>query len=360
MKHNVSLLIVMTLVCFPALVNSQNILTSSLNAPRDSDIIYKCRVKYTKPGDAGKDNCWNFSNASILEKSYSITYSRDTMLDIVGMEHNSMYKYRVSKDSLVQTGYEEPTTIIRYDHPILQQVYPFSMDMKSSSRYEGEGWYCGDHAMKITGNVEQEADGMGTIILSENDTLKNVLRVHTIRTSATTMTEDTCIADSADGHQEIEEAYRWYARGYRYPVYETVSRTSYYNLDPVACSQMAFLYLPEDQRILADSLNQVIATRDSAESRNDNNNGNNKPDIIKYTVQNSGSSITINYDLTESAHITALICNASGILYRHSERSDTAGEGYTLQIDCSGLRSGQYVLYINVNGKIYNEKINIQ
>lgn len=358
MKHNVSLLIVMTLVCFPALVNSQNILTSSLNAPRDSDIIYKCRVKYTKPGDAGKDNCWNFSNASILEKSYSITYSRDTMLDIVGMEHNSMYKYRVSKDSLVQTGYEEPTTIIRYDHPILQQVYPFSMDMKSSSRYEGEGWYCGDHAMKITGNVEQEADGMGTIILSENDTLKNVLRVHTIRTSATTMTEDTCIADSADGHQEIEETYRWYARGYRYPVYETVSRTSYYHLDPVACSQMAFLYLPENQRILADSLNQAIAARDSSGSHNDNNND--KADIIKYTVQNSGNSITINYDLTESAHITALLCNASGILYRRSERSDPAGGGYTLQIDCSGLRSGLYVLYINVNGKIYNEKINIQ
>lgn len=34
-------------------------------------------------------------------------------------------------------------------------------------------------------------------------------------------------------------------------------------------------------------------------------------------------------------------------------------QGYEVQIDCNGLRPGIYILYINVNGKVYSEKVTL-
>ena len=362
---SLSIITVIILIRFPAISYTQNMLTLSLNAPRDSDELHKCRTEYSDPGKAGHNICWDFSKARILEKSYIVKYSVDSLSDITAIEHNSMYRLQVSSKALRQTNYEDPTTIIKYDHTMLLQTYPFSLDMKVSSSYKGKGMYCGNHAMNIAGNIEQEADGSGIIILSERDTLKNVLRIHTIRSSSIAMYADTCITDSVDRKQEIEETYQWYARGYRYPVYETVSRTSYDNLTPIACCQFAFLYQPEDQRILSDALNQKIATSDSAEYCNkehekDINHSNDASKIIKYTIHSNDNIITVDYDLTAQAHITVLVCDLNGILYKHMERDDAAGKEYTLQMDCNNLRRDRYVLYLNVNGKIYNEIINLE
>lgn len=333
---------------------AQNVLTSQLNAPRDSDKLYKYRVEYTDPGNSGNNICWDFEKVNVLDKSYIVTFSCDSLHQLTCIENGSIYKYQLKQDLLMQTAYEDPKTSIKYDPPIMKQKYPFGIDMKISQMYHGKGVYCGNHNIDTKGNIEQEADGTGTIILSKSDTLKNVIRIHTISTYATAMAKDTCISDSIDKRQGIEETYSWYARGYRYPVYETISRTSYYNISPVACYQTAFMYLPENQRSIADSLNQRIASKDTLKSRTENNNQN----IIKYTIKNNGGFINIDYDITQNAHITAIICDIYGILYKHVERNDNAGEKYTIQIDCNNLRRGQYILYLNVNGKIYSEKVN--
>ena len=48
-----------------------------------------------------------------------------------------------------------------------------------------------------------------------------------------------------------------------------------------------------------------------------------------------------------------------GIVYYQRRYEQPAGQGYQVQIDCTGLRRGQYILYINVNGKIYSKTITI-
>ena len=45
--------------------------------------------------------------------------------------------------------------------------------------------------------------------------------------------------------------------------------------------------------------------------------------------------------------------------YRHREWKEKAGQGYYAQIDCNGLRPGVYILYLNVNGKVYSKKITL-
>jgi hypothetical protein len=48
-----------------------------------------------------------------------------------------------------------------------------------------------------------------------------------------------------------------------------------------------------------------------------------------------------------------------GMLYRRESFSMPAGEGYSKTVDCTGLLPGTYILYLNVNGKVYTEKVKL-
>ena len=49
-----------------------------------------------------------------------------------------------------------------------------------------------------------------------------------------------------------------------------------------------------------------------------------------------------------------------GMVYRNQQWKGAATEHNVMSIDCSGLRRGHYILYMNVEGKIYHEKIAIK
>lgn len=72
--------------------------------------------------------------------------------------------------------------------------------------------------MKVKGKVAIQADGLGKLILSERDTLDNVLRVHTQTTTLMAMDVNYAEIDSIHPKQEIEDKYEWYYKGFRYPV----------------------------------------------------------------------------------------------------------------------------------------------
>ena len=61
----------------------------------------------------------------------------------------------------------------------------------------------------------------------------------------------------------------------------------------------------------------------------------------------------------EDATIATIVANHMGLLSVYRQWTQEAGQGYSMQIDCSGLRPGIYILYINVNGKVYSEKVTL-
>ena len=100
---------------------------------------------------------------------------------------------------------------------------------------------------------------------------------------------------------------------------------------------------------LSDSINAEILASDSITSVGE-------PDIIHYTVRSNGSTLTMDYSLDAEANTHALICNSRGMLYGQQSTRQLAGAGYQMAFDISTLPWGEYVLYVNVNGKVYNEK----
>lgn len=269
------------------------------------------------------------------------------------LEPPFMCRYRLEGGSLLLTNYQTTVSNIDFAEPVLEMKYPMKYGDAISSSYSGAGKYANRNAVEASGTVSITADGQGILIYSDGDTLKNVLRVHTVRTASLGMDRDTVMGSGAERLVEIEEFYRWYARGCRYPVFETRSASYYHNTDFVKSVRTAFMCLPDSQRTLSDSANLAVARADSAAA------GNAAGDIIEYSVENSGNVVTLRYSLSQKARVQALVCGIMGEVWRKSGRTDEAGEDYTLVLDCNGLRRGDYILYINVNGKAYSSKVSV-
>lgn len=353
------ILLLAALLCAGTTVSAQNVLEYSLNAPRPDDILEKQEIAYFPAGDSGEDVLWDFSELVFVDDFHTEFICGSDSTVLTAIEPEMMRKYIVTADSLMDAGYENALHHMCYDKPVVLLTYPFPFGSRIDNTFSGEGLYCGTSSLQNRGSVCVEADSYGSISLSDEDTLRNVLRVHIIKSGSVNMNilGDTAVFDPDNLKQEIEERYQWYVRGYRYPLFETVSTTSYNNMWPVSNVSRGYCYLPGEQRLLADDENEEIAACDSIM---DAARIAGKQEIFHYDVDVSGTSVTVSYSLDQRATITSVVCNQMGFLYRSSTVTSDAGEGYSISFDCSGLLSGTYILYINVNGTVYNETVNLE
>ena len=366
-KQFVIYALIIVLVFFMNSVSfAQNVLGKLSNQIQPGDSVSRIEVEYMDPGEFGTDIVWDFSGIGVKDTNY-VKYDSIGGSHLVETGQKFAYKYKISKDSLMIIGYESPLTEINFHHPRLQLLFPFQLHQEAIAEYAGEGRYCGKFFERTFGTIKIKADGEGTIILSENDTLPNTLRIYTVNTASLRLSADSCRNDSDNLKQVITEHYQWFARGYRYPVFETVTSSTYDNLEHISTCQYAYRCSPEIQEELNDTINEQIREADRQTSYNNRNqqsakdtsnhsNGN----IFNYDVQSNGNQFTITYSLTETSHVHAMVVDVMGNIYRDIQQSNAAGSDYSMYFDCSGLRPGQYIIYINVNGTIYNVKIPVK
>lgn len=167
---------------------------------------------------------------------------------------------------------------------------------------------------------------------------------------------DSAALDTAKLTQVIDERYEWYLPDSQYPIIENVISTTYLNMDVIGTTKYAYCNLPEDQ--VAYYITPEEENNDEEED-DDGNKNPPAPDIIHYEIETQGKVININYSLDEDANITTIVASYIGILCMSKQWTQNAGQGYSVQIDCGGLHPGIYILYINVNGKIYSEKVKL-
>lgn len=276
------------------------------------------------------------------------------MISII--EPGRILYYRTNTDTLVLIGSE--STLEKRDYALRKTTrrLPLVYGDSIGKPFRCEGMYCGDHPFREVGTATVKVDAAGSIVLAENDTLSNVLRVHTIDSYSICMDIDSAALDTARLAQVIDERYEWYLPESQYPFIEDVTSTSYYNMDAVGTTKYAYCNLPEAvaaRYITSDEGNET----DEQEGFTDEEQQ--MPDIIHYDIETHGNVIQIAYSLDEDATITTIVASHTGMLYSSRQWTQAAGQGYSVQIDCNGLRSGTYILYINVNGKVYSEKVTL-
>jgi len=335
---------------------AQNNLTGACNMPLAGDSICRQQIAYFPPGGYGVEQVWDFSGIEFMDDSQNIVFRCDTDATVLyAFEPERLFKYQMNRDSLLLMGQETALQVISYQPALTMLPLPCMYGDHTLQPFQGKGSYCLKYLLESNGTIETEADATGLICLIDEDTLRNVLRVHQILSSAIRqyLPDDTVI-DLQNTKQRIEEHYLWYARGYRYPVFETESITIFNNMNPVSCQQRAYCTLPSEQLHLRDSVNHQLLESDSLALSQSQ-----QSPIIHYSVSTEGNTLLIHYTLDADATINILISDKMGLVYRRESVSDATGTMSTLRMNCSGLKKDIYVLYMNVNGQIYSEKVEL-
>ena len=321
------------------------------------DSLQKSRIRYFSPGKSGKDKVWDLTERLTSAEASQVLFTKDTAGVVSILEPDRIAYYRVDGGSLIQFAGESPTDERDYSTPKLAMRFPLVYGDSIASEFRCDGIYCGNHPYRETGRTSIKVDATGSLVMAEGDTLRHVTRVHTINSYSVCMDIDTAALDTASLRQVIEERYEWYLPDSQYPIVESVMSTSYFNMDALGTTKLAYCNLPEYQADL-----YVTPTDEQPGDEEDDDpffDQPQHPDIIRFTADTSGNVVRISYDLDADASITAIVASHTGMLYQHREWTQKAGMGYYTQIDCGGLRPGIYILYLNVNGKVYSQKISL-
>ena len=324
--------------------------------PASADSLQKCKIRYFSPGGGGRDKVWDFSEKLVSKGASQVMFMKDSTGVVTIMEPGKISYYHTTPDTLILFGCESPLEKREYAVSKASKIFPLEYGDSISKHFRCEGKYCGDHPFREVGTTTIKVDACGSIVLPQSDTIRNVLRVHTIDSYSICMDKDSAALDTAKLTQVIDERFEWYLPDSQYPIIEDVTSTTYYNMEEIGTTKHACCNLLDDQA--AYYITPV--DEDETEEQDGFSDGDQQmPDIIHYEIETRGKVIHMTYDLDEEATIEAIVANHMGMLCMSRQWTQEAGQGYSAQMDCIALRPGIYVLYINVNGNVYSEKVTL-
>ncbi len=335
--------LVLTLVCVTSLF-AQGSISRQRNYFRSGDKIIKQQVEYVEPGRSGKQIVWDFSRLNPINEKYKLVYFCTTKGDtthIVGMEHQTRYRYELKHDTLWMTGYTNRLTEMNFDSAEAQLRYPFRYGDSLRTTFSGKGLYCQKVDLIAKGETTATVDAQGMLITPENDTLKNILRVYRLRNYSEI---------GIDSARMKLETYSWYARGYRYPVFETIKSWVIKGDSTMEHFGTSFYFPIKNLAELADDpINEAIRKNEA----NTNNI------LLRCTTWPNPveNDVTVNYELSQDARVSFRLCDVSGRPWVSlPEKGLSAGNQQEL-IPMSGLPGGDYALYITVDGYVHRVKV---
>lgn len=352
------------------------------------DSLIKQQIEYVDPGKPGKNITWDLSQAQVIREEYPIIYSspkliedsiyvigNDTILKryvpnteyFIKKEYGTMYYYQFKNDTISLIGHENPTVRLRYTEPLMECVFPLNYNDEFLSPYLLEGVYSNSSKILSSGNIKIKADAYGKIILPEGDTISPVLRVKTTQTICRSM-RSSIYKDSIrpNVQDKVIETYKWYAKGYRYPVFETVHNI----INDTLFFGTSFLFPPRQHTYTdikditrSDSLNRSWDIDKKNKSKNKDSEtyqdgiGRDMSERNYEVFPNpTDSYLNIKYAITKPSRINISLYTEDGRLALKIEKDLSASGSYSEIIDFRDLLKGNYLLQITENKRIIFSK----
>lgn len=337
-------------------VKAQVTVNKEANRPRVGDKFVRQQVTICPVGNSGVDAVWDMSNCEVLTGDHIIEYSGDSLQHFIMSEDLEMQHIRLSGDSLLLDRRENRLSNIRYSKATLLIKYPLYYGDSITSTFEGDGTYCGDHHVWVSGDQTLHADGTGVLILSESDTLRNVLRVKSVTNQMMVMSMDTIDIDPNQWKHERIIRYDWYVSGYRYPLFTSITRNTLAGDSVIATRQSAYRQLPFDAESIVDPQNELLR-KTIAEQPAKSVSSDKCP--IDYELTVNQGILNIHYSSESACQGTFMVTSVSGVVYKKSSFTCPSQEVTDMRIDCSGLLRGEYLFSVIVNGKVYTKNITI-
>lgn len=366
-------------------------LNFSHNSIRPGDEIIKQQVEYKDPGRTGENVIWDFGKLKTINDEYTLTYTSPYLFNdsiyilgkdtvdvkdnsisqeqfIIGTEHNTMYYFKQDENQLLLLGHENPTTLLQYVKPVVSMVYPFNYTDKVKGDYQSQGLYSSRIPFSSQGQTNIQADAFGVLVLPSGDTLKHVIRIKALQTIEETLTNGN---DQESILSTSVETYKWYAKGYRYPVFETVRTINpkdsvnreQQNTNDFATAfffpPQEHLYLDNDKENLAvlDSLWNIEIGKDIEENVNNSNDNNKSNFSYNFYPNPVVNQLTIDCYLEQPTTLNIAIYSMEGKLLKTIQKPKLDQGMFTEMLDCTNLTKGTYILRIEANNNVYSNKV---
>lgn len=349
---------------------------------RDGDTLVKEEMEFKSPGRRGKNVVWDFSQLEFKgsECRYEYAAQNDSLFEM--LTSTAVLSYRYKQDTLQKTGYELPNLKMQYTIPQPVLRFPFCYGDSTASCFAGEGVYSHLLRMRTYGHTSIVADATGLLVLPDETCYRNAIRIHEHSVYGERMyslsekvadikgDEDVRRCMEQDSVKWIVDTYQWYARGYRYPVFETVETLICCKGDSLRHFSNAYYTTKEILESLdADETNERIRDIDLGNYASQNIGQDNAKGSLSgradkngffynYFLTNGGQNVRVEFCQTASFPVEIILSDIRGIVYHHVRRDSSNGiDAVDFNISC--LPASIYVLSIHVGDGHYTEKISL-
>lgn len=320
-------------------VNGQS-LSSLSNSYRDGDWLDKVQVSFNEQV-VGEKYVWTIAKVkdkSLPPDSYRI------LNDTVCCTRRGVRTYFYQNAQNISIiGYESNQFLIKYDKPEIYLHFPTVVGSFVDGDFSGCGMYCDKMRLWHTGSYHTEALKKGCLVTEEGDTIDNVLLLYTKKANHIKLDSLQCTQSSVF----YEQVFRWYADGYRYPImYRRIVSVS--PKEDAATTSVTYLYSHQCKENLSVFEEKGIIKENRSSSQGE----------FSYQAMLSGKTIEVECYLTSRMTVKALLVDSKGCLCKSVSKN--CDDGSRFYVDCNSLPMGQYILYLEVNGKKYSKNFLIK
>lgn len=341
----------------------------------------KQQVIHLSLKDDEDHSVWDLSKLKVLDKDFHVSNEHSTYDEniIISTEHGTRYSYQSKNDSLLLWGYENHASTVRYNTPEVIYQENLGTGAHTKGKFHGLEMYCGKLAFRIFGTYDFEVIGKGTLILPTGDSLSNVTLTHYLKTISKikypkiksldeltnyVFTDKPYNKDSIINHQKDDDAiiivhqYKWYADGYRYPIYESVSTST---KEKENLYETAYYISPEEQEKLYDEPNEKLRAQLSSSEFTNMEIGNNSTreaeaiNVSGQTRNSNNAYITIDSPVATKADLA--IYTSNGILIGKKKNIPIHRGKSIYTFNISQHHSNVYIVTCYINGNTIFQKI---
>lgn len=336
--------IIWCLLCFPAAATCTTLTTFSTQVGNDT--IVKHLFPFVDVGNAGAGITWDFRQLTAPVSEYEIItwcpYLGATNAACIREPHMRSY-WQKKEDSIFCTGYENAHVKIPFTKPELRLKQQMALNDTLRSDFEGIGEYGHRIPIQVQGRTMATLDANGTILLG-NDTIRNVVRVHTIR-HYTKLNKDST-------NVEVQR-WQWFVENNALPIVDIMRSTRTHKnnaaLDTTIYSA-TWLKLPPSSR------GEPKAKESAPEKKPDRDSVLTEVKCVPNPVRDN---LHVSYCLCQDSEMKAELYNPVGAkIYDFPLTVQQAGY-YTHIIPMTDYMAGTYVLHLKA-GDIDLKKIIIK
>ena len=291
---------------------------------------HECQaVQYQSPGESGKNCVWDFSKATLLDETKSVsnlTEEAGTIKASYAANGCEFFFVTTEKDN-EYWGYKAGNSSLQLTEPIVKTQYPQTYGTQFSGKFAGTYTIEGsDYTSRVEGAYSTHADAIGVIILP-GDVSFPALRVKT--------------TESSSSFERVK--YLWYAQDVRLPLFVTL----------------------EDYSIAADGTRKLLTAQScvnlKAQQAKSPTGIQSPADTFSVQVYPNPfrDELQLTYSLTDKALVTIALYASNGTKLATLVSDQLQSGTQTLSRDVSkyAQQPGVYLLKITVGDKTYTEKL---